>query len=288
MPSNSVQQILTAFEIGLFLVGLWLVARLAFNAPFRNRWCRTNHLTVWPVAPAEFAMYLLLLFAGGFILQAALRLWLGEFIQKAGDRAGLEIMIYGSGLDGGALLGLLLFPVLRRAWHADYGAIVPPVAAPGPTVPWTKTLLYGGAVVAIALPLVAGLFAGWTFLLRKLGLPEEVQDAVAIFANTKSPLVIAGMLIVACVLAPMMEELLFRAGLYRFCRQRLGRGAALAISGILFGAIHANWASFLPLAFLGVMLALVYEATGSIRVAIVAHAFFNLNSILLILSGFTQ
>lgn len=288
MPSNAVQQILTAFEIGLFLTGLWLVARLAFNAPFRNRWCRTNHLTVWPVAPAEFAMYLLLFFAGGFMLQATLRLWLGEFIQDAGDRAGLEIMIYGAGLDGGALLGLLLFPLLRRTWHADYGEAAPPVAEPGPPVPWTKTFLYAGAMVAIALPLVAGLFAAWTFLLRKLGLPEEVQDAVAVFANTKSPFVIAGMFIVACVLAPMMEEFLFRAGLYRFCRQRLGRGAALAISGVLFGAIHANWASFLPLAFLGVMLALVYEATGSIRVAIVAHAFFNLNSILLILSGFTQ
>jgi membrane protease YdiL (CAAX protease family) len=96
------------------------------------------------------------------------------------------------------------------------------------------------------------------------------------------------MFVVACVLAPMMEELLFRAGLYRFCRQRLGRVAALLISGTLFGAIHANWAGFLPLSVLGVMLALVYEATGSIRVSIVAHAFFNLNSILMILSGISQ
>jgi CAAX protease family protein len=87
------------------------------------------------------------------------------------------------------------------------------------------------------------------------------------------------------VLAPMMEELLFRAGLYRFCRQCLGRGSALVISGALFGAIHANWAGFLPLAFLGVMLALAYEATGSIAVPIVAHAFFNFINIISIVSG---
>ena len=36
------------------------------------------------------------------------------------------------------------------------------------------------------------------------------------------------------------------------------------------------------------LLALVYEATGSIRVAIIAHGLFNLNTIILLLSGLTQ
>jgi membrane protease YdiL (CAAX protease family) len=93
------------------------------------------------------------------------------------------------------------------------------------------------------------------------------------------------MLLVACVLAPVYEELLFRAGLYRFCRQRLGRGWALLISGVCFGALHGNWAGFLPLALLGMGLAVAYEATGSIRVAIIAHGLFNLNTVLILLSG---
>lgn len=288
MPSVSVQQFLLTFEISLFLVGLWLCFRLLFSPAFRTRWCNTGHLPLWPVAPAEFAMYVLVFFAGGFICQSVLRMWLGTFIQNAGDRAGLEILVYGGGLDGGALLGWLLFPLLRRAWHADYGAPPPPEVPQVPVVPWFRALIYGGAVVALALPLLSGLSFGWTALLRQMGLPDELQDAIAIFSNTQSPWVVAGMLIVACVLAPLMEELLFRAGLYRFCRQRWGRVPALLVSSILFGAVHANWAGFVPLAFLGMMLALAYEATGSIRVAIIAHAFFNLNSILAILSGLTS
>jgi hypothetical protein len=86
----------------------------------------------------------------------------------------------------------------------------------------------------------------------------------------------------------MYEELLFRAGLFRFCRQRLGRAWALIISGCSFGLLHGNWAGFLPLAILGMGLAIAYEATGSIRVPIIAHALFNLNTILVLLSGLPE
>ena len=63
---------------------------------------------------------------------------------------------------------------------------------------------------------------------------------------------------------------------------------AIRSCGCLFGAAHANWASFVPLAVLGVVLALAYEATGDIRVPIVAHGLFNLNTILIVLSGLPQ
>ncbi|MEJ1971549.1 MAG: CPBP family intramembrane glutamic endopeptidase [Lacunisphaera sp.] len=114
---------------------------------------------------------------------------------------------------------------------------------------------------------------------------DEPQELIAIFSQTKSAPVIAGMLFVACVLAPLSEETLFRAGLYRAIRQKLGRPPAMLISALLFGVQHQNWAGFLPLAALGMLLALVYEATGSIRVPVIAHALFNLNTILIVLSG---
>ena len=288
MPADEPQLFPVILEISLFLIGLWLIAQLIFKAPFRTRWLKTTQLAAWSINPAEFGIYLLLLFAGGFIFQAGLRLWLGDFIAKASDRAGLEIMVYGTGLDGGALLGWLLFPMLRRGWHADYG-VAPPVEAAAPTVlPWSKALRYGAGTVALALPVIAVLSFGWTFLLRKLGLPDDPQDSIAIFSDTKSPLIVFGMFVVACIFAPMMEELLFRAGIYRFCRQHVGRKVSLLISGLLFGAIHLNWAGFLPLSVFGMILALVYEATGSIRVPIAAHALFNLTSILTSLTGLTK
>lgn len=290
MPTGLTQQILTVFELSLLLIGVWLAGLLAFKPTFRARWGNTNKLPFWDVGIAEFALYFLVLFAGGFVLQSVFRMWLGTTINHAIDRDGMEIMIYGAGLDGGALIGWLLFPFLRRAHYSDYGVSAPntPPPAPEPALPWSKTLLYAAGTLALSLPVLLALSAGWSFILKKFGLPDDPQDAIAIFANTKSPFVIVGMLVVACGLAPMMEELLFRAGLYRFCRQKFGRGYALLISSVLFGAIHFNWAGFVPLAVLGALLALVYETTGSIRVAILAHAFFNLNTILAILSGLTK
>ncbi len=285
MPADPIQLVLAAFEYGLLLFGVFLLGMLVVNASFRARWWHTNRLASWSVALPEFALYLLAFFAAGSFFLLLVRSIFGTFIQGSADKAGMEVIFYGAALDGGALTGWLLFPVLRKAWHTDYG-VSPPGDAPSPVIPGLgKSLLYGIGTVALSLPVIIVLSLGWTPLLKALGLPDVPQDSIAIFANTKSPAVIAGMLVVACGLAPMMEELLFRAGIYRFCRQKLGRGAGLAISGILFGLVHGNWAGFVPLAFLGAMLAMVYEATGSIRVAIIAHAFFNLNSILAILSG---
>ena len=287
MPTDPLQLTLSLFEICLLLAGTWLLLRLLLVPEQRSRWLGTNALPHWPVTLPEFGLFLALVFVAGFIGQYLARIMLGNYIAKAADREGLELFVYGVCFHGGALIGWLLFPALRRNLHADYGA-EPPTESPAPAVPWLKVVLYASGALLVALPVLIILSLGWTLLLRELGLPDEPQDLIAVFSNTRSPAVVAGMFLVACVLAPLNEELLFRAGLYRYCRQKLGRRWALAISGCCFGALHANWAGFLPLALLGMGLALVYEATGSIRVAVVAHGLVNLNTILVILSGLQQ
>ena len=287
MPTDSVQLTLAIFEICLLLAGTWLLLRLLLVPAQRSRWLGTSALPHWPVTLPEFGLFLALIFVAGFIGQYLARIMLGNYIARAADREGLELFVYGVCFHGGALIGWLLFPALRRNLHADYGA-EPPTESPAPAVPWLKVLGYASGTLLVALPLLIFLSLGWTLLLRQLGLPDEPQDLIAVFSSTRSPAVIAGMFLVACVLAPLNEELLFRAGLYRYCRQKLGRSLALVISGGCFGILHANWASFLPLALLGMALALVYEATGSIRVSVIAHGLFNLNTILIILSGLQQ
>ena len=287
MPTEPVQLTLAVFEICLLLAGAWLFLRLLLVPQQRSRWLDTSVLPHWPVTLPEFGLFLVLIFLAGFAGQYGARMLLGNYLAKAVNREGLELFFYGASFHGGALTGWLLFPALRRNLYADYGA-VPPAAPAARTLAWPKVALYAGGTLLVALPVLSILSLGWTLLLRQLGLPDEPQDLIAVFSNTRSPAVIAGMFLVACVLAPLNEELLFRAGLYRYCRQKLGRRWALAISGCCFGALHANWAGFLPLALLGMGLALVYEATGSIRVAVVAHGLFNLTTILVILSGLQQ
>ena len=287
MPTAPLQQSLAVFEIALLLVGVVLAFRLARSPDRRARWLGPGRMASWQINLPEFGLYLLLIITGGVIGQSAVRGLLGNAIARAHDRSGWEVFAYGAGIHGGALLGWLLFPFFRRRFYSDYGTIPAP-EVPAPARPARNILYCAAGTLLLAQPLLLLLSLGWTFLLRKLGLPDEPQELIAIFANTQSPFAIAGMLLVACVLAPLNEELIFRAGLYRFCRQKLGRPAALLLSGGLFGALHLNLAGFLPLALLGILLALAYDATGDIRVSVVAHGLFNFNTILVILSGLQQ
>ena len=284
MPTGPAQQLLVAFELSLLLMGAFLVFRLAASAGQRARWLQTNRLPPWPVTGQEFALLLFLIVGCAFLGQSTAQLLLRNFI---GHRAGLELFVYGAAFHGGGLAAWRLFPRVRRLWQFDDGA-PPPAGITAPQPPWPGPAVQAVGVLLTALPLLIVGNLAWTALLQQLGLPDEPQDLIAVFAATKSPVILAGMLVVACGLAPLNEELLFRAGLYRYCRQRLGRNRALLISGCLFGALHANLASFLPLALLGMGLALAYEATGDIRVTVIAHALFNLNTIIFILSGLPQ
>lgn len=286
MPTEPAQIAIVLFEICLLLSGAGLALWLVGNPGARTRWLGTNALPMTPTSLTNFALSAVLIFLTGFAFQAAAQLWIGPMIASATDQQGLALFVYSVSNYTGALVAWkVMFPSLRRSWAVD---AEPPATTPPPTLPWSKSLRYAAGTLAVALPVLSLVSLGWTYLVEQLGLPATPQDVIAIFANTRSPLVIAAMLLVACVLAPIYEELLFRAGLYRFCRQRLGRGAALVISGVCFGALHGNWAGFLPLAVLGMGLAIAYEATGSIRVPIIAHGLFNLNTVLVLLSGLPE
>lgn len=284
MPTEPVELILTVLEFSLLLVGAILVFRLLGDPAQRSRWLAPRPLPAWPVTLPEFFIFVFLILGTGVLFQLALQALLKDFIAAAADRDGLQVCLNGVGLDGGGLVGWLLFRSMLKTWPREGDAGRTPVTPASP-LPWPKVWRFAGGTLLAATPVLILFNLGWLFVLKKFGLPDEPQDLLAIFTHARSPLVVAALLAVACGLAPLYEELLFRGGLYRFCRQRLGRNWALVISGLLFGAMHQNLASFLPLSIFGGVLALAYEATGSIRVAVVAHGLFNLNTVLILLSG---
>lgn len=83
----------------------------------------------------------------------------------------------------------------------------------------------------------------------------------------------------AVVFAPISEELFYRAGVFAILRQHFPRGLAYLLCGIVFGAVHADMAAFLPLTALGAWFAFLYDNTADLRVPIATHAFFNLATV---------
>jgi membrane protease YdiL (CAAX protease family) len=80
----------------------------------------------------------------------------------------------------------------------------------------------------------------------------------------------------AGLVGPVAEELFFRGFLYTALRQRLGIGAAATISALVFAIGHIDALGVVAASFvMGVAIALVYEYTRSLWVAIAIHVFNN-------------
>jgi len=85
-------------------------------------------------------------------------------------------------------------------------------------------------------------------------------------------------IILIAMIPPLVEEFVFRGLFYHSYRKNGILGAAVA-SGIVFGIVHMNINQFCYTVIMGVVLAIMVEATGSMFSAMLAHFAFNTYSI---------
>ena len=100
------------------------------------------------------------------------------------------------------------------------------------------------------------------------------QDIISDFPH--SPLGLGLFILVAVVMAPLFEEVVFRGFLFRGFANSWGWQWGAVASAALFGLAHLQLDVFIPLASLGFGLAWVYKRTGSLWTCITMHALFNL------------
>ena len=165
-------------------------------------------------------------------------------------------------------------------------------------------LAFGAALVT--LPAAWGL--GWVSaqMLSLVHIEPTAQRAVTMVQETVEigPQILLAA--VAIVLAPTVEELLFRGVLYPALRRGFSGWAvelpegvtlsrverwlfqphprvAVVATSVLFGAIHLNLMTFVPLTLLGFVLIWLYETTGNLMAPILCHSLFNLANFFLLI-----
>jgi membrane protease YdiL (CAAX protease family) len=89
--------------------------------------------------------------------------------------------------------------------------------------------------------------------------------------------------VVAVVVAPMVEELLFRGILYPAIKQLGYPRLALWGSSVLFALVHFNMATFVPLLVFALVLVRLYENFENLLAPIVAHSLFNAANFLVLI-----
>jgi membrane protease YdiL (CAAX protease family) len=90
----------------------------------------------------------------------------------------------------------------------------------------------------------------------------------------------------AAVIAPLQEELLFRGILMPWLRRLLGARWAIALSALIFAALHSDaWPAPLPLFVLALFLGYLAHHTNSLVGPITMHAAFNSVSMIMLAIG---
>lgn len=202
----------------------------------------------------------------------------------------LQLTLHAAGVRPGRLLGLSaeafrFFPtvltayvVLLLAWRR--GMTLRHLGFVRPRS-W-RPALYAWAGAVMAGPV-------WAAAMLLLGLDPHgpyggvIRAALPLEVLTRAPVLLWAFTIV--VLAPVVEEVIFRALLYRGVRARWPLLPALLLTGLVFAAFHFDAARFVPLLLVGALLAWAYDRSGSLWASIVPHAGLNAMTLAVLVFG---
>jgi membrane protease YdiL (CAAX protease family) len=143
----------------------------------------------------------------------------------------------------------------------------------------TWSLLIFGAIMLVETPLTEATAR----ILEALRVPHPDQQSVEAFRQYNEPLTIFWFMFQAVLLFPMIEELFFRGFLLTFLKNYTTTWGAIILSAGVFAFAHLNLGAVVPLWFLGIVLGIAYEHTGSLVVPMGVHACFNLATALSLL-----
>jgi membrane protease YdiL (CAAX protease family) len=195
--------------------------------------------------------------------------------KAAGDPSLWQMVIAGVSFQGSALVLIGLF--LREhqlTWSESFGF----------RNDRDRAVLLGLLASATVLPIAWLLQMGVATVLDRLHFEADAQVAVQLLHDAPTWLDRLPLALVAIVVAPPAEEMLFRGLLYPAVKNAGFPRLALWGTTLLFAAIHWNILSFLSLVLLALVLTWLYEKTNNLLAPIAAHSLFNaLNFVALLL-----
>lgn len=163
---------------------------------------------------------------------------------------------------------------------------------PGWSIGKEKSVFYKLAwlpFLAILLTYIFGLIYTSSGLMEQIALwtnSTDKQNAVLILQDNVKPLSIRLFIAAnAIIVAPLVEETIFRGYLYPILKKFTGFIPALIFTSLFFGLIHVHLPALLPLSIFGLLLVILYEKTKTLWAPIIAHCTFNLLTVAVSFAG---
>jgi len=141
--------------------------------------------------------------------------------------------------------------------------------------PW-QTIIWSVIACTIcflALDPVANVWVS-EFVTPVFGAPK-MQDLVIFYRDIATPMERLVIIVSACLVAPLAEEVMFRGYFYPVLKRYTEPIFAAIIVSVIFAIVHYNVTALAPLAVLSVLLIVSYELSASLWVPIAIHSLFN-------------
>lgn len=128
-------------------------------------------------------------------------------------------------------------------------------------------------LIAIPILMIAGIIMDCIGKLA--GSVQQQQEIVKRIMEEKSLVTLIFMITFGAIIAPLIEEFLFRGFLLTAMNKYFGRWKAILMSSLIFASVHLNIYVFLQIFILGILLGYVFERTGSLVAPIAVHVIHN-------------
>ncbi|MFT3782116.1 MAG: CPBP family intramembrane metalloprotease [Nibricoccus sp.] len=272
------------FEYALIGAGWWLLWKLYCSKEAKTK-SQSPRLPHWEISTPTFFAAALFVLGAWFLAQIAAGSLASHFPGLKND-APLAAIVLGGMAQILLLAGCAAAAAYLKREYTTTSRQNQPAARNVAIALWPAAFVTCIVTISVVYPVQLL----WEKLLQLVHLPTDKQEMIEIFFQAASPLRLAGLIVMAVVLAPVGEELVFRAGLFRFLRGRVPRWVALSLPALMFASLHvgANLKGLItvaPLTALGIVFSIAYERTGRIAVPILAHALFNLHTVVFLLLG---
>jgi membrane protease YdiL (CAAX protease family) len=119
----------------------------------------------------------------------------------------------------------------------------------------------------------------WNRFLAELQQLTDVQEML--FRPLHTPLGLVALVLVIGIIGPLGEEIFFRGFAYTALRHRFGPALAAVGSAAFFAAVHLNPGALIPIFLMGLLLAALYQRTGTLAAPFALHAANNTFAVIL-------
>ena len=222
-----------------------------------------------------FLFYLLMMMAG---IPVFLKIVKQVFGLDLVETFGQNTILLSLSLVVNILTCLYVFNIVRTGYSMS-------VVSLGLTIRnWKSDVKTGLKHYLIVLPVIIASGFVVDFALRAFGIEPAPQEIINNILSEDSLGVLAFMVFFGVLAAPIVEELIFRGFLQSAVRITCDKLQTVLTSGFVFALIHWNAHVFLQIFILGLLLAYLFEITGSLVAPITVHICHNTATLAFLLS----